>query len=261
MEVIDKSQPAAESQKIWEEFFKKRDENTRNLLVCHYLPIVKYTAERLHSRFPKSVELDDINSVGVFGLVDAINKFDPKRNVMFETYCVRRIEGAIWDDLRKRDWIPRLARKRAQQLQKATRKLEAIFGRLPSDEELADELKMDMTQFYSFRREANPALVISLNTHRSASDGDEELGNLVSDKKSQNPFLEIHKKDIKDYITKGFSREEKLITVLYYYEELTMREIGEVLGISESRVCQIHSSLISRLKALVSQHYDCLINI
>jgi RNA polymerase sigma factor FliA len=261
MEVIDKSQPTAELPKVWEEFFRKRDEKTRNPLVCHYLPIVKYTAERLHSRLPRSVELDDINSVGVLGLVDAINKFDPKRNVQFETYCVRRIEGAIWDDLRRRDWIPRLARKRAQQLQKATRKLEAIFGRLPSDEELADELKMSMTQFYYFQREANLAYVISLNNNLPASDGDDELGNIVLNKKSENPFLEIHNKDIKDYVTKGFSREEKLVIVLYYFEELTMREIGEVLGISESRVSQIHSSLISRLQALVSLQSECLINI
>ena len=260
MDVIEKSPTAIRLRQVWEEFLKQRDEKTRNFLVCHYLSIVKYTAQRLHSRLPKSVELDDIYSVGVLGLVDAINKFDPKRNVKFETYCVRRIEGAIWDDLRKKDWIPRLARRCANKLQKASRRLEAVFGRLPSDEELARELKMNMTQFYYFQREANLTCVISLNNSLPHSNGEDEMGDLLSNHKSQNPFHKVHSQDIKEYITKGFSREEKLVIILYYYEELTMREIGEVLGISESRVCQIHSSLISRLRALVSRHSQYLVN-
>lgn len=257
---VDKSLSISGTQQIWEEFFKKKDENSRNRLLCHYLSIVKSTAERLHFKLYKKVDLEDIKSAGVFGLVDAINKFNPARNVKFETYCVKRIEGAIRDDLRKKDWAPRLARKCAQQMQKTTRKLEAVLGRLPSDEELALELKMDMTKFYDFKREAKLASVVSLNNKLPDSNGEEELCSIVSDKKGQSPFHKVLKQDIKEYITKGFCRQEKLVIVLYYYEEMTMREIGEVLGISESRVSQVHSSLISRLKAHVSRQFECLID-
>jgi len=238
-------------EQVWNHFFQHHDTPSRNTLLEYYLPQVKYTAARLHSRFPKSVDLDDLYSVGILGLVDAINKFDSARNVKFETYCVRRIKGAIFDDIRKNDRVPRLVRTRAKQLQKVTHRLESIFGRSPSDEELADELKMSMEDFYRFQRDANASSLISLNTNFSNSDGDEEFGELdiISNHKSQDPFHEILKKDLKESVTKGFSRQEKLIIILYHFEEMTMHEIGDTLGISESRVCQLHSSIIARLRS------------
>ena len=242
-------------EQVWNHFFQHHDTASRNILLEHYLPQVKYTATRLHSQFPQCVELDDLYSVGIFGLVDAINKFDPTRNVKFETYCVRRIHGTIIDDIRKKDRVPRLVRARAKQLQKVTQRLEAIFGRSPSDEELADELKMNMEDFYYFQRDANASSLISLNTNFSESDGDEEFGglNLISDQKSKDPFIEAQKKDLKEYITRGFSRQERLIVILYHFEQMTMHEIGDTLGISESRVCQLHSSIIQRLKARLNE--------
>ena len=143
-------------EQVWNHFFQHRDTASRNILLEHYLPQVKYTAARLHSRFPQSVELDDLYSEGILGLVDAINKFDPTRNVRFETYCVQRIKGTIFDDIRKNDRVPRQVRKRAKQLQEVTQRLEAIFGRSPSDEDLADELEMKMEDFYYFQRDCFP---------------------------------------------------------------------------------------------------------
>ena len=236
-------------EQVWNHFFQHHDTYSRNALLEHYLPQVKYTATRLHSRFPQSVELDDLYGVGILGLIDAINKFDPARNVKFETYCVRRIHGTIIDDIRKKDRVPRLVRTRAKQLQEVTQRLEAIFGRSPSDEELADELKMNMGDFYHFQRDANASSLISLNTNFSESDGDYSELELITNPKSQDPFLEIQRKDLKEYLIRGFSRQERLIVILYHFEQMTMHEIGDSLGISESRVCQLHSSIIARLRS------------
>ena len=236
-------------EQVWNHFFQHHDTPSRNALLEHYLPQVKYTAARLHSRFPQSVELDDLYGVGILGLIDAINKFDPTRNVRFETYCVLRIKGTIYDDIRKKDRVPRQVRKRAKQLQEVTQRLEAIFGRTPSDEDLADELEMNLEDFYYFQRDANASSLISLNTDFSDSDGDYSELDLITNPKSQDPFLEIQRKDLKEYLIRGFSRQEQLIFTLYHLEEMTMKEIGDTLGISESRVSQLHTSIIARLRS------------
>ena len=244
-----------EIKQVWDRFCQHHDTESRNTLLEFYLPQVKYTAQRLCSRYPKSVELEDLYSAGILGLIDALNKYEPNRNVKFETYCVRRIHGSILDDLRKKDYLPRLVRERAQQLQRATQKLESIFGRVPSDLELADEMHMSMEQFYHFQRDANASVLFSLNTSRTDSGEDGEFSELhmAADQKSVDPFLEIQKRDLKEFVARGFSREEKLVIFLYYYEELTMKEIGNTLGITESRVSQVHSSIISRLKAQLDE--------
>jgi RNA polymerase sigma factor for flagellar operon FliA len=195
--------------------------------------------------------MDDLYSVGLEGLLDAIYKYDPAKNTKFETYCVQRIKGAIFDDLRKNDRVPRLVRARAKQLQEVTERLEAIFGRTPSDEELAGELDLDMDDFYHFQRDANASSLISLDKNFSEREGDGEYGevDILTNHKSKDPFYEILKKDLKESVVKGFSRQEQLIIVLYYFEDMTMREIGNTLGISESRVCQLHSSIMARLQS------------
>jgi RNA polymerase sigma factor FliA len=258
-----KTQSQIEISGLWKDFLAKRDTHSRNLLIDYYLPIVKYTAERLRPRFPNSVEIEDIQGAGVFGLIDAINKFDLDRGVLFETYCVQRIRGAILDDIRNKDWVPRLVRKQAQQLANTVQKLETIFGHLPSDQELAEEMDLEIDAFYRFQRNANAAVLLSLHSNMSEWDEAEEFQeiNVIANSKSQDPSMEVQKQDTRDYITKGFSREEKLVVTLYYYEEMTMREIGEVLGISESRVCQIHSSLISLLQARVNRQAECIADI
>ncbi|MEN6307254.1 MAG: FliA/WhiG family RNA polymerase sigma factor [Anaerohalosphaeraceae bacterium] len=246
--------------KVWHHFFQHRDIQSRNVLLEHYLHLVKYTAERLHVRFPRFVELEDLQSAGIFGLMSALKNFNPKENIKFETYAVLRIQGAIRDYIRKIDWVPRLVRARAQQLHNATQKLEILLGRLPADTELADELGMDMDRFYHFQRDAIATSLVSLNTSSSDSDGDDEFTELyvISDPKCQNPFLEVYRQDFQDFIKKGLSRQDQFIIILYYFEQMTMKEIGDALGLSESRVCQLHSSIIAKLKGQLHQSSLCL---
>jgi len=236
---------------IWEQFHKTRDDYYRNLLMEHYRDLVKYCAERLHSKLPDKVELDDLTSAGIFGLMDAIDAFDPSRGVKFETYCAPRIRGSILDELRSMDWVPRLVRARAHQLAKATHSLEIHLGRKPDEEELAEELDMDMEEFSRLLRDANAASLVSLNTKCGDDDGEKDVREIdvIKDQKSQDPILEAQKRDLKNLLTKGLTRAERLIVVLYYYEEMTMKEIGATLDLSESRVSQMHSSIVARLKA------------
>lgn len=248
--------------RVWNEYLKNKDDKSRNKLLLHYLPIVKYTAIRLHSRLPRSVDLEDLISVGIEGLMKAIDSYDPHRKILFETYCPLRIRGEILDDLRKNDWIPRLVRQRAQQLQKATQKLESLYGRQPTEIELAKELNMVQEEFAHFQKDAHALNLISLNSALSDGDRDKEFQEIeiVADRKSKDPYWQAQKKDSREYVLKGFHKQEKLIMVLYYFEEMTMREIGETLGISESRVCQIHTSIIERLKSHINRKslMECL---
>lgn len=236
---------------IWQAFFETRDDQYRNQLMENYLPIVKYTAERIHAKLPDKVEVDDLMSAGFFGLKDAIEAYDPERGVKFATYCTPRVRGAILDELRSMDWVPRLVRSRAHQLEKSLRTLEAHLGRLPTEQELADEMELDPDEFNRLQRDANAIGIVSLSNKFSDGDGDKEMQEIdvVQDNKSEDPLIEAQKRDLKNLITKGLSRAERLILVLYYYEEMTMKEIGATLDLSESRVSQMHSSIIARLKA------------
>lgn len=235
--------------KIWKQFHKARDDHYRNLLIEHYRHIVKYAAERLHSKLPDKVELDDLISAGTFGLMDAIDAFDPARGVKFETYCSPRIKGSILDELRSMDWVPRLVRARAHQLTKATQSLETHLGRKPTEKETAEELDINMEEFNRLQRDANAVSLLSLNTKYDNGEKDIREIDIIKDKKSQDPLIEAQKRDLKNLLTKGLTRAEQLIIVLYYYEEMTMKEIGATLDLSESRVSQMHSSIVARLKA------------
>ncbi|MBN1975329.1 MAG: FliA/WhiG family RNA polymerase sigma factor [Sedimentisphaerales bacterium] len=246
-----KTEQKVNIEQIWEQFFQTRDEQSRNLLMEHYRGLVKYCAERLHSKLPDKVELDDLISAGTFGLMDAIDAFDKTRNVKFETYCSPRIRGSILDELRSMDWVPRLVRARAHQLSRATHSLETHLGRKPTEKELAEELQMNMDEFIRLQRDANATSLVSLTTNYSEDDGDKDVReiDIIKDERSSNPVVEAQKRDLKGLLTKGLTRAERLIIVLYYYEEMTMKEIGATLDLSESRVSQMHSSIIARLKA------------
>ncbi len=247
MKTRDKSEVAH----IWEEFHKNHDDHYRNLLMENYSYLVRYAAERLHSKLPDKVELDDLISAGIFGLVDAIDAYDPERGVKFETYCAPRVKGSILDELRSMDWVPRLVRSRASQLSKALQALESHLGRKPTEKEIAKKLEMGMDEFGKLRRDAKAVSQVSLNTNYADSDDDKEVReiDIVKDKKSQDPLFEAEKRDLKNLLTKGLTRAERLIIILYYYEEMTMKEIGATLDLSESRVSQMHSSIMARLKA------------
>lgn len=240
-----------EIQQVWVEFFKTHSEQSRNLLMEHYLHLVKYTAERIWVKLPDKVELDDLIQAGIFGLKDAIEAYDPERGVKFETYCAPRIRGSILDELRNMDWVPRLVRARAHQLDRARQTLEAQLGRIPTEDELARELEMDGVEFHRLQRDANAIGLISLNNKYNENEGGKDIReiDIIQDQKSKNPVTEVQKRDLKNLISKGLTRAEKLIVILYYYEEMTMKEIGATLDLSESRVSQMHSSIVARLKA------------
>jgi len=238
-------------EQVWELFHKTRGEEYRNLLMERYRYLVRYTAERVHTKLPDKVELDDLISAGNFGLMDAIDAFDPRRGVKFETYCSPRIRGSILDELRSMDWVPRLVRARAHQLTRATQSLEAHLGRKPRKEELAEELDMNLSDFSRLQQDADAIGMVSLNSQYGDDETEKDIREIdvIKDKKSEAPPIEAQKRDLKNLLTKGLTRAERLILVLYYYEEMTMKEIGATLDLSESRVSQMHSSILARLKA------------
>jgi RNA polymerase sigma factor for flagellar operon FliA len=238
-------------EQLWIEF--KRDINNqelRNRLVEMYLPLVKYNGERIWSRLPEGVELDDLISAGIFGLMDAIDAFDLARGVKFETYCVPRIRGAMLDELRTMDWVPRLVRSKASKLNEAVKTLEARLGRAPNEIELSEALQISIAELEKMVMDANAVNLISLNKKWYETDSYKDVReiDILEDKKGEDPTRRIQKNDLMRLVTKGLNRNERLIIILYYYEELTMKEIGATLDLSESRVSQMHSSIVQRLQ-------------
>src|SRR5213082_2219236 len=226
-----------EIKEVWIEYKKTKTEQLRNVLMENYLHRVRYNAERIHVKLPDEVELDDLMSAGIFGLMDAIAAFDLERGVKFETYCAPRIRGAILDELRSMDWVPRLVRSRAHKLDHATKQLEVELGRTPTNDEIA--------------KDASAVGLVSLSRKWFETDSNKDVREIdvLEDKRGADPVREIQRKDLKELITKGLSRAERLIIILYYFEEMTMKEIGSTLDLSESRVSQMHSSILARLKA------------
>jgi RNA polymerase sigma factor FliA len=246
------SQVSDEVSQLWQRF--KNDPSSqemRNRLVEMYLPLVKYNGERIWSRLPEGVELDDLISAGVFGLMDAIDAFDLSRGVKFETYCVPRIRGAMLDELRTMDWVPRLVRSKASKLNEAVKILEARLGRQATEIELATQLEISVPELEKMVLEANAVNLISLNKKWYETDSYKDVReiDILEDKKGEDPTRRIQKNDLMRLVTKGLNRNERLIIILYYYEELTMKEIGATLDLSESRVSQMHSSIVQRLQS------------
>ncbi|NBT14207.1 MAG: FliA/WhiG family RNA polymerase sigma factor [Planctomycetia bacterium] len=242
---------AEEVQDLWKRIkADPSNEDLRNRLIEIYLPLVKYNGERIWSRLPEGVELDDLVSAGTFGLMDAIDAFDMSRGVKFETYCVPRIRGAMLDELRTMDWVPRLVRSKASKLNEAVKTLEAKLGRSPSDEEVAEHMQLSREDFEKLLVEANAASLVSLNKKWCETDSSKDVReiDILEDKKGDDPTRRIQKADLMRLVTKGLSRNERLIIILYYYEELTMKEIGATLDLSESRVSQMHSAIVERLQ-------------
>ncbi len=237
--------------RMWQDFIADRSNQTlRNALIEQYLPLVRYHAERVWSRLPDEVDVDDLTSSGVFGLMDAIDAYDPARGVKFETYCVPRIRGAMLDELRNTDWVPRLVRSRARKLSEANKELSNKLGRLPTQEELAEHLKMDKNELERVMNDANAVNLVSLNKKWFETDGSKDVSelDLVEDENSEDPTSRLQKSDLIRMVTRGLNRNERMIIILYYYEEMTMKEVGAALDLSESRVSQMHSAIIARLQ-------------
>jgi RNA polymerase sigma factor for flagellar operon FliA len=243
--------PARDIKEVWIEYKKTHTEQLRNVLMEHYLHLVRYNAERIHAKLPDEVELDDLMSSGIFGLMDAIRGYDMERGVKFETFCAPRIRGAILDELRSMDWVPRLVRSRAHKLEGAAKQLEVELGRAPTHDEVAGRLNISMSEFEKMAKDASAVGVVSLSRKWFETDSNKDVREIdvLEDKRGADPVREIQRKDLKELITKGLSRAERLIIILYYFEEMTMKEIGATLDLSESRVSQMHSSILARLKA------------
>jgi len=242
-----------EVQALWAAYGQKPDDAVRNKLAEHYLPIVKFTSERLHTKLPDEVDINDLYQDGFQGLLDAIASFDPGRGVKFETFCAARVRGAILDCLREKDWVPRLVRSRAHKLGEARQRLRVELGRDATDRELCDYMALDQEEYDRLVRDANAVGVVSLNRKCYETDTSKDVCeiDIVEDRRMDTPEEPLQVDDIKKLVTKGLSTNERLIVILYYYHEMTMKEIGAALQLSESRVSQMHSAIMARLRPML----------
>ncbi|MEM8835390.1 MAG: FliA/WhiG family RNA polymerase sigma factor [Planctomycetota bacterium] len=248
---------AMEIASVWTMYRENPSENIRNFFMERFLPLVRYNAERVYARLPDEVDIEDLMSAGLFGLMDAIDAFDLERQVKFETYCAPRIRGAILDELRSMDWVPRLVRSRSSKVEQTRQAFEKQHGRAPTVDELQQRLGVDGEEIKKILRDGSAVNVTSLSRRYYQGDGSREVREIdvINDQTQADPLSEVQGRDLKDLLTKGLSRAERLIVVLYYYEDMTMKEIGATLDLSESRVSQMHSSIIQRLKAQM-QHRE-----
>lgn len=242
-----------EIEQLWKKYKAESSVELRNKLIENYLPIVKYTAERLRIRLPDSVDVNDLMSAGLFGLMDAIEKFDITRNIKFETYCSLRIRGAIIDELRYNDWIPRSVRTKSNQLNNAIQYLKNHFGREPSDEELAVHLEISEDELQALYKEANTSALLSFDQAANSESQDSRVAEFIKAKKHMEPGDILARRELKNLLIKDLSENEKQIIVMYYFDELTMNEIGRVLDVTESRVSQIHAKLLIKLRGRLAK--------
>jgi len=235
-------------------------EELRNQLIERHYPLVRYIAERLLQTLPKSIELDDLVSAGLFGLMDAIRGFDASRGIKFKTYCSTRIRGAILDQLRSQDWVPRLVRLKASRIERALQRLTAEYGREPTHAELARSLEMDHQDLVKEIQESRARTMFSLSEKWEDDDGSVEKVEVLQDKGAIDPISELNRRDLMTFITRALTHKERFIIEQYYQYGHTMREIGEMLALTESRVCQIHSNVMGRLKSLLGQKQGSLLS-
>jgi RNA polymerase sigma factor for flagellar operon FliA len=244
-----------ELNEIWRRYKEEGSQDDREKLILHYAPLVKYVAGRVSSGLPANIEYSDLVSYGIFGLIDAIEKYEPQRGIKFETYAISRIKGSIIDELRAIDWVPRSVRFKARELEKAYILLEGELKRMPTDEEVAAELGLSMDEYHALLNQMSFISLVALDDlwNVGGEKGDRlSLVETLEDVKAKDPYksyeLEERKRILADSINR-LPEREKVVISLYYYEGLTLREIGEVLGVTESRVCQMHTKAILRLKA------------
>lgn len=240
-------------EKLWEQYIKSNEQEIRDYFVIKYAPLVKYVAGKVSMGMPQNIEFDDLVSYGVFGLIDAIGKYDPARGIKFKTYAMTRIRGAIFDELRSIDWIPRSIRQKAKQIEQVISELENKLGRTVEDEEIAKDLGISTEEFQSLLNKLSGTSMVSLNDIWYLGDENDELSILetLEAPQNMNPDIIIEKEEIRDYIIDAIKKlpdKEKKVIVLYYYEDLTLKEIGEVLDVTESRVSQLHTKAIMRLR-------------
>jgi len=239
---------------LWILFKKNKDARIRDFFVKQYAPLVKYVAGKVAIGMPHTVEFDDLVGFGVFGLFDAINKFDPEKNVKFKTYAVTRIRGAIFAELRSIDWVPRSVRQKTREIEEAIHRLEAGLGRAATDQEISDELGISIDDFHKNILKISGTSILSLNDVWFTGEENDKVSivDSIESPQSLNPETIVEKEEIRRVIVDAIHElpeKEKQVLVLYYYEDLTLKEIGKVLEVTESRVSQLHTKAIMRLRA------------
>jgi RNA polymerase sigma factor for flagellar operon FliA len=232
---------------------------SREEMILKYTPLIKYIAHRLAMRLPPHISIDDLISAGVIGLMDALNKFDPEKKVQFKTYAEFRIKGAMLDELRSLDWVSRSVRQKAAQLEKAFQSLEKKKGRPAEDDEVAQELGVSLDHYYQMVNEINGVFILDIEALRKKIPQlpEEDLLSLLMDQKEKHPFNLLSLVELKKVLAQAIddlSPKERTVISLYYFEELTLKEIGEVMGFTESRICQIHAKAILKLRQKI-RHY------
>jgi RNA polymerase sigma factor for flagellar operon FliA len=243
---------------LWKEFKASGDEAQRERLILHYSPLVKYVAGRVGVGLPSNIEQSDLVSYGIFGLIDAIEKFDLSRAIKFETYAISRIKGAIIDELRSLDWIPRSVRGKARDVERAYASLEAKLHRTPTEPEVAAEMGIKLSDLHAIFGQVSYVNVVALDELLSVNGerGDKvSLVDTLEDTKAEDPVRAFESQETKHLLARAINmlpEREKIVVTLYYYEGLTLAEIGQVLGVTESRVCQIHTKAVLQLRSRIS---------
>jgi RNA polymerase sigma factor for flagellar operon FliA len=248
------------SEREWTRYQRAKSPEIRRELLSKYIPLVRNVATRMAMGFPRSVELSDLVSTGVIGLIEAFSNFDPERGVKFETYAVPRIRGAILDELRALDWVPRSTRAKSREIEKAHVVLENQLGRPPEKEELAQHMKLSVDELHLALDDVSGTNILSLDEVIYREDDNRQVPRIetVIDRETISVLGAIEKNELQSFIGVAIdrlTRQEKLVIGLYYYEELTLKEIGEVMSISESRVSQIHTRAVMKLRGMVREKF------
>ena len=252
---MDNDEERSAIEQIWADYKSAATREARDRLIVHYSPLVKYVAGRVSVGLPQNIEQADLVSYGIFGLIDAIDKFDPGRGFKFETYAIARIKGAIIDELRSIDWVPRSVRAKSRAVEKAYAKLEAALLRTPTDAEVASEMGISEDELHTIFNQISFVGLVALDEMLSGSGGERgestTLGETIPDKR-EGPVAAFEVDEMKQILATAINRlgdREKIVLTLYYYEGLTLAEIGDVLGVTESRVCQIHTKAVLQLRS------------
>jgi RNA polymerase sigma factor for flagellar operon FliA len=248
---------AGDTLTLWHDYRRTKDRALRDRLILTYAPLVKFVAGRLGASLPAHVDEQDLVSYGLLGLISAIERFDPDREIKFETYAIARIKGAIIDELRSLDWVPRSVRTRAREIERAIAELERNLHRAPTDEEIAAKLGLTAEELEDSLAEISRSSMAALDELWTPSAGGDQIAliDTIEDTTGPDPEHSLEQTELKEALGEAIARlpeREKLVVTLYYYEELTLREIGEVLGVTESRVSQLHTKAVLRLKARLS---------
>ncbi|MFZ4405019.1 MAG: FliA/WhiG family RNA polymerase sigma factor [Pseudobdellovibrionaceae bacterium] len=243
--------------KKYKNLTKSAGGSEKDKLVKEYAPLIKFIAQKIAIRLPSSIELDDLISAGVIGLMDAIDKFDPTRDNKFKTYAEFRIRGAILDELRAQDWVPRSIRDKSKLLDRTIAQLEADLGRSPTDEEIAKALNYTVDEFHDLVNQVRPVSLLSIDQVQTFSSTDKRsIMDILEGSRVNNPFNQLNVKSIKEVVAQAIEdlpERQRLVLSLYYYEDLNLKEIGQVLRVTESRVSQLHAQAVTRLRAKLQQ--------